>query len=151
MAAQEGSKQYHVKISGPGVNLDTMIDAPTARVLMQIVMGGLTEPSSAIPQGAREQISLRDFVASSGAKTVAAQILAIAAFVCMTERRDEFTRGEIGDKFTLAGLAQPADLAGAFQAAADNGWIGEDPRALGHFFITKGGHEALRKKFAGIA
>jgi len=149
MAAQDGSKQYHIKISGPGVNLDTMIDAPTARVLMQIVMGGLTEPSAGVPPAAQQQtMPLRDFVASSGAKTVAAQILAIAAFVCMTERRDEFTRGEIGDKFTLAGLAQPADLAGAFQAAADNGWIGEDPRALGHFFITKGGHQALREKFA---
>jgi len=151
MAAQEGSKQYHVKVSGPGVNIDTMIDELTARVLMQIVMGGLTEPLPEAPLGAQQQTSLRAFVASSGAKTIAAQILAIAAFVCMTEHKDEFTRGEIGGKFALAGLASPADLPGDFQAAANHGWIGEDPRALGHLFITKGGHQALREKFAGIA
>lgn len=150
MAAQDGRKQYHVKISGPGVNVDTMTDETTARALMQTVMGGLTEPLSEAPPGARQQTSLGDFVSSSGARTMPAQILAIAAFVCMTERKDEFTREEIGTKFADAGLAPPKDLEQEFQAAANYGWIGEDPRALGHFFITKGGHEALRAKFAKL-
>jgi hypothetical protein len=92
-------------------------------------------------------MTLRDFVALSGARSTAAQILAIAQFVRTTERKDEFTRG---GKFGLAGLTPPADLARDFQAAANHGWIAEDPRALDHFFITKEGHEALRKKFEGV-
>ncbi len=150
MAEQTGSKKYQVIISGPGVNVDTMTDEPVARTLMAVVMGGLTEPPRTMPPGGkRETTTLRDFVASSGAKSTAAQILAIAQFVRTMERKDEFTRDEIGGKFELAGLAPPADLARDFQTAANHGWIAEDPRALGHFFITSGGHEALRKKFEG--
>ena len=83
------------------------------------------------------------------ARGTAAQILAIAEFVCATENKDEFTRDEIGAKFELAGLIPPKDLEQKFQAAANYGWIGEDARALGHYFITKHGHETLRAKFAG--
>jgi hypothetical protein len=151
MAEQNGHKQYQVKISGPGVNVDTMTDEPVARALMAIIMGGLTEPPTMVPPAGQQQTTtLRDFVAASGAKTVAAQILAIAQFVRTTERKDEFTRDEIGGKFELAGLTPPANLARDFQTAANHGWIAEDPRALGHFFITAGGHEALRKKFEGV-
>jgi len=149
MAEQSGHKQYQVKISGPGVNVDTMTDESVARALMAIIMGGLTEPPTMVPPEGQQQTTLRDFVASSGAKTVAAQILAIAQFVRTTESKDEFTRDEIGGKFGLAGMPQPTDLERDFQTAADHGWIAEDPRALGHFFITSKGHEALRKKFEG--
>jgi len=150
MAEQTGSKKYQVIISGPGVNVDTMTDETVARALMAVVMSGSTEPPRAVPtRGPRETTTLRDFVASSGAKSTAAQILAIAQFVRTTERKDEFTRNEIGGKFELAGLTPAADLARDFQAAANHGWIAEDARALGHFFITTKGHEALRKKFEG--
>jgi hypothetical protein len=150
MAEQPGRKQYQVIISGPGVNVDTMTDETMARMLMEMVMGGLAQPPRIVPPGGgREATTLREFVGSSGAKTVAAQILAIAQFVRTTERKDEFTRDEIGGKFELAGLTPAADLAREFQTAADHGWIAEDARALGHFFITTRGHEALRKKFEG--
>jgi hypothetical protein len=148
MAEQTGHKQYQVKISGPGVNVDTMTDGPTARALMEIIMSGSTEPPTMIPTaGPQQTMTLREFVDSSGAKNTAAQILAIAEFVRMTERKDEFTHDEIGSKFGLAGLTPPTNLARDFQTAADYGWIAEDPRALGHFFITAKGHEALRDKF----
>jgi hypothetical protein len=151
MAEQNGGKKYQVTISGPGVNIDTMTDETVARTLMTIVMGGLTEPPRTVPPGGRQEtMTLRDFVASSGARSIPAQILAIAQFVRTTEHKDEFTRDEIGGKFGLAGLTSPADLARDFQAAANHGWIAEDPRALDHFFITKEGHEALRKEFEGV-
>jgi hypothetical protein len=149
MAEQNGRKQSQVKISGPGVNVDTMTDETIARTLMAVIMGGSTEPPRMVPPEGQQQTTLRDFVGSSGAKSVAAQILAIAQFVRTTERKDEFTGDEIGGKFELAGLAPPADLAHDFQTAANQGWIAEDARALGHFFITSRGHEALRKKFEG--
>jgi len=148
MAEQNRHKQYQVKISGPGVNVDTMTDGPTARALMAIIMSGSTEPPTVVPTaGPQQTTTLREFVNSSGAKSTAAQILAIAEFVRTTERKDEFTRDEIGGKFGLAGLPPPVDLARDFQTAANHGWIAEDPRALGHFFITTKGHEALRGKF----
>lgn len=155
MAAENGRKQYHVKVSGPNVNIDTMTDEIIARAVMHVVMSGLTEPVR-VPSGGQERsptslTSLRAFVASSGAKGVPAQILAIAEFVCATENKDEFTRDEIGDKFALAGLRPPENLADKFQAAANYGWIGQDARALGHYFITKHGHEMLSTKFEGIS
>jgi hypothetical protein len=151
MAAQDGSKKYHVTVSGPDVNIDTMTDQTVARVVMHVVMSGMTEPPAGISPAERTPTSLtslQDFVASSGAKGAAQQILAIAEFVCATGNKDEFTRDEIGGKFALAGLPAPDDLARYFQIAADYGWIGEDARALGHYFITKHGHETLRAKFA---
>lgn len=153
MAEQNGPKQYQVKISGPGVNIETTTDEPVARALMQIIMGGLTEPPTRILPGGQQQgtapshASLRDFASSSGARSIPAQILAIAEFVCTTESKDEFTLDEIGGKFGLAGLPPPTNLTRDFQTAADYGWIGEDPRALGRFFITAKGHETLRRKF----
>jgi hypothetical protein len=153
MAAQDGSKKYHVTVSGPNVNIDTMTDEAVARVVMHVIMSGVTEPPVGVtPAGQQRKptslTSLKDYVASSGAKGVAQQILAIAEFVCATENKDEFTREEIGEKFALAGLAPPDDLARSFQLAADYGWIGQDARALGHYFITKRGHETLSAKFA---
>jgi hypothetical protein len=148
MAEQTGHKQYQVKISGPGMNVDTMTDGPTARALMEIIMSGATEPPTMVPTaGPQQTMTLREFVGSSGAKSTSAQILAIAEFVRTTKHRDEFTLDDIGSRLGLAGLTPPADLARDFQTAADHGWIAEDPRALGHFFITTKGHEALRGKF----
>jgi hypothetical protein len=149
MTEQNGHKPYLVKISGPRVNVETMTDEPTARALMEVIMGGLTEPPTLVPPEGQQQrtTSLREFVDSSGAKSIAAQVLAIAEFVRTTERKDEFTRDEIGDHFRLADLAPPTNLARDFQTAADYGWIAEDPRALGHYFITTKGHEVLRQRF----
>jgi hypothetical protein len=152
MAAQDSSKKYHVTVSGPDVNIDTMTDETVARVVMHVIMSGMTEPPVGVAPASQQRkptslTSLQDFVASSGAKGAAQQILAIAEFVCATGNKDEFTRDEIGGKFALAGLPAPDDLPRYFQLAADYGWIGEDARALGHYFITKHGHETLRAKF----
>ena len=109
MAAQDGSKKYHVTVSGPDVNIDTMTDETVARVVMHVVMSGMTTPRVGVAPSEQQRkptslTSLHDFVAASGGKSASQQILAIAEFVCATGNKDEFTRDEIGEKFALAGL-----------------------------------------------
>jgi|SoiMethySBSTD1v2_1073268.scaffolds.fasta_scaffold417405_1 hypothetical protein len=120
-------------------------------------MGGAVEPGatkegdahSSAGRTTKGRAVLRDFVEASGAKNIAAQITAIGAFVCEAEGKEEFTRDEVDGNFKGAGLAPPKNIHRDFQSALSKGWISEDRKSPGQYFITGKGEKALQNKFEG--
>lgn len=138
--------------------MDKAIDEQSALAVIQLIMGQASSHSDATldkggasgpPLKPRGRASLRELVDASGAKNIAAQIVAIAEFLRRNEGKDEFTRDEVGSRFKQAGLAPPKNLGRDFQTAVGKGWISEDSKQAGQFFITGTGEKAIANKFEG--
>jgi hypothetical protein len=76
------------------------------------------------------------------------KITAIGEYLSEHEGQGEFTRDDIKSRFKLAGEAAPANFGRDFAWAVSNGWIAEDHKNPGSFYVTKKGRDSIDARFA---
>jgi hypothetical protein len=59
-----------------------------------------------------------------------------------------FTKDDIRGRFRLSGEAAPANFPRDFIWAVKNGWIAEDPKSPGSFYVTQKGRNAIENNFS---
>jgi hypothetical protein len=153
-ADTEGSAVvYRLKLEGPGFSINKEVEAGVAAAIAQITLGGFPAgrggqhtlgASSASALSSGQPMSLREFlqrVATSA--NIPTKILAVGRYLRDQENRPDFDRDEIRDQFRAAGEPQPANFPRDFRAAVQEGWIAEDPKNRGRFYVTRTGDETL--------
>lgn len=163
MEGVDSGDRFTVSIEGEGVSVKKTISNEVARQLIAVVMGGSPVGSVAaagsagivpsvlaapvVPSGRR--VSLREFLVECQAKRNPDKIAAMAAYLEIHEGTNAFTRDDIKGRFRLAGEAAPGNYGRDFTWAVTNGWIAEDIKAPGSYYVTQTGHSAVKSKFLG--
>ena len=149
---------YTVSIRGNGIEVEKSVPAQVARQVINAVMGGALSDSTLVSgkgvggiSGASSGIrrsSLREFLEESQARRNPDKITAIAEYLFQFEEIELFTRDDIRGRFRPSGEAAPANFPRDFTWAAKNGWIAEDPKSPGSFYVTQKGRNAIENKFS---
>jgi len=154
----DGGELYTISIKGNGVAVEKSVPAHVARQVINALMGGAVgeiasasgkraDGVSAASSGAR-RISLREFLEESGAKRNPDKIITIAEYLFKFEETEVFTREDIRGRYRLAGEATPANFPRDFAWAVRNGWVAEDAKSPGSFYVTQKGRNAIENKFS---
>jgi hypothetical protein len=155
---------YKVSIKGVGVTIEKSVPARVARQMINAIMGDAApyEPVSSqempvarnplgtgyAPAAGGHKTSLREFLDESRASRNPDKITAIAQYIFVHEGADLFTRNDIKGRFRTAGEAAPANFTRDFTWAVKNGWVAEDAKSSGSFYVTKKGGAAIKNKFS---
>lgn len=165
--SKEGDGSYKISISGDGVKIEKEISADTARLVVNIVMGGQASdaPAGSVsgasigvganaspkPQStthAGTKLSLREFFNECEASTNQEKITAIAAHMKIYGGKVQFLREEVLTGFRQAGEVAPKNYHRDFSKAVASGWIAEDTGNAGSFYITHTGEKVVQGKFS---
>lgn len=153
--------QYDFSLTGDGISITRKVPEAVARSIIALVLGGAVMPTREIsfaqppnasgsmpaPRHAHERLSLREYLDDVGATRNPDKITAIGQFMLEQEERDLFTRDDVKSRFRSAGEAAPGNFPRDFSLAVRTGWISEDPKSPGSFYVTKKGREALQGGF----
>jgi hypothetical protein len=153
--------QYDFSLTGDGISITRKVSEPVARSIIALVLGGTITPAREISfaqppnaggaapssRQASERLSLREYLDDVGATRNPDKITAIGQFMLEQEARDLFTRDDVKSRFRSAGEAAPGNFPRDFSLAVRTGWISEDPKSPGSFYVTKKGREALQGGF----
>ncbi|QBR70409.1 hypothetical protein CU048_02975 [Beijerinckiaceae bacterium] len=165
MQVESNEELYSVSIKGNGITIEKSVASHLARQMINMILGGTTTYGSVSPQeplvsGNRTsgtstapppgggRTSLREFLDESQATRNPDKITAIAEYLIAHEGTESFTRDDIKGRFRTAGEAAPANFPRDFTWAVKNGWIAEDPKSPGSFYVTKKGRTAIENKFS---
>ena len=74
--------------------------------------------------------------------------MAIAEYLYIHEEVELFTRDDIRGRFRTAGEAVPGNFPRDFAWAVKNGWVAEDVKSAGSFYVTQKGRLAIQSKFS---
>jgi hypothetical protein len=158
VGAEGGQELYTVSIRGEGIAVEKSVPAQIARQVMLVVMGGAVTGDASAPinrvdpvgvaESGLRRISLREFLDEAQARRNPDKITAIAEYLFQFEEMGLFTREEIKGRFRAAGEAAPANFPRDFAASVKNGWIAEDSKAPGSFYVTQKGRNAIENKFS---
>jgi hypothetical protein len=156
-------KTFEISITGDGITISQNVDESTAREIVNILMGGApgdTKSHSGRVQGRSDtgsrgeprdeprRMSLREFLDESRARRNPDKITVIGEYIFEHEGRPEFSRDDIRSRFKQAGEAAPGNFARDFTWAITNGWIAEDTKNPGAYYVTKKGRDAIDARFA---
>lgn len=149
---------YLVSVKGAGITVEKSVSPDVARQVVNVIMGGIATVMGAMAakpglaagshDGATRRLSLREFLEESQAKRNPDKITSIAEYLFTFEDQEIFTRDEIKGRFRLAGEAAPANFPRDFVWAVKNGWIAEDSKSPGSFYVTQKGRNAVENKFS---
>lgn len=166
-------EMFTVSVDGAGVKIEKSVPAGVARDVINVLMGGppasigsypaatlgiggsvastgftTGSPASvAGPVGGR-RISLREYLDESQASRNPDKITAIAEYLYVHESAELFTKDDIKGRFRSAGEAPPANFPRDFAWAVKNGWIAEEVKSPGSFYVTQKGRQAIANKFS---
>jgi hypothetical protein len=158
-------ENFTVSIKGDGVTIEKSVPARVARQMITLIMGGAaphepvsrldasvsTDASAGASHSSRpgmRRTSLREFLEETQASRNPDKITSIAAYLALHEEVDLFTRDDIKGRYRSAGEAAPANFPRDFAWAVRNGWIAEDSKSSGSFYVTSKGHAAVENKFS---
>ncbi|MCT8999010.1 hypothetical protein [Chelativorans intermedius] len=176
MEESEPKETFAITIKGDGISIEKSVSSQTARQLINIILGGggstyenvprqehpvssnrvsaeerssgpLGSPGPSVSPGRR--VSLREFLDDAQAQRNPDKIVAIAEYLYVHDSIDLFTRDDIKGRFRVAGEAAPANFPRDFSWAVRNGWIAEDLKSAGSFYVTQKGRTAIENKFSG--
>jgi hypothetical protein len=146
---------YHLKLSGPGVTIDKSIDQSSALTIVQIVLGGTLlagQSQPDVPQPSPSSVrtppmSLREYVEGAAARTNPERLAAFGGYLRDHGDQPDFARDEIKACFKNAGEPLPANFPRDFNNTLQEGWLAEDHKNPGRYYVTRKGDEALKRKF----
>jgi hypothetical protein len=158
-------ENFAVSIVGDGVTIEKNVPAHVARQLISLVIGGAASygpvsrqetsvatngaaGSAHSPHSGARRTSLREFLEDSQASRNPDKITTIAKYLAQHEEMELFTKDDIKGKYRSAGEAAPANFPRDFAWAVRNGWVAEDPKSAGSFYVTSKGHAAVENKFS---
>lgn len=156
MTEGEADQTYTLSLKGDGISIEREIDPATARAVVGIVLGGLPEkvavPMQNSPQASRashDRVSLREFLNEADAKRMPDKIVSIGEYLITHAGQEEFSADDLRNGFRSAAEPLPANFSRDFQWTISNGWIAEDPRNPGAYYVTHSGRAAIQAKFSG--
>lgn len=152
-------KTFEISVSGDGISIKRHVDGPTARAITNILMGGGpgykrddAKPDQGTDdtgfRGESRRVSLREFLDETQARRNPDKITAIGEYIAEHEEQPEFSRDDVKSRFKQAGEAAPKNYGRDFTWAITNGWIAEDTKNPGAYYVTKKGRDAIDAKFA---
>lgn len=163
MPNDKEENRIEVSVSGDGISIKRNVDEHIARDIVNILMGGTaayipnrsgrsqgsydTEDRSDQSDRSR-RMSLREYLDESQASRNPDKITVIGEFISEFEGRSEFSRDDIKSRFKQAGEAPPGNFGRDFAWAVSNGWVAEDTKNPGAYYVTNKGREAIEAKFA---
>jgi hypothetical protein len=154
----EVGQTYTLLLKGDGISIEREIDQTTARAVVGIVMGGLPEKmpgpapaqnGSPVARASRDHVSLREFLNEAEARRMPDKIVSIGEYLIAHAGQEEFSADDLRNGFRSAAEPLPANFRRDFQWTISNGWIAEDPRNPGAYYVTQSGRAAIEAKFSG--
>jgi hypothetical protein len=141
---------YSIELKGEGISVSRKIEEAKAKAILNIVLG---DPSSDASMAAKmevsaKRLSLREVLDDANATSNAEKIVVIGAYVTSQEGAADFSRDDAKNRFRAAGEPAPANIHRDFAAAIQNGWIAEDLKKVGRFYVTQKGSTAIANKFS---
>jgi hypothetical protein len=156
-------EQYIISIKGNGITVERSVPAQVARQMINVIMGGappyesVSRPESPVsgrgvdrvaPGVGGRRTSLREFLDETQAKRNPDKITAIAEFLSEHDEVALFTKDDIKGRFRSAGEGAPRNFPRDFAWAVKNGWVAEDHKLPGSFYVTQKGRTAIENKFS---
>jgi hypothetical protein len=149
---------YELSLTGPGITITKSVDAERAGAIAQIAMGGAVRQIDRLATGPTvlragpvdpgRPLSLREFLQRMDLSIgIHAKILAVGRYMRDFENLPDFTRDDVRSRFRGAGEPQPGNFPRDFQKAVRAGWIAEDPKSAGRFYVTRTGDELTDQGF----
>ena len=158
MAQNENPKDmFNMSISGPGINVDRMIDGKTLAAIMAFVVGtdkssvevpAATGASAPSTDGVDVKVSLREFLDEVRATRKPDQIVAIGHYITQFQGQADFSRDEVKARFSVAREPMPANFPRDFVLAERTGMLAEVHGKQGRYYVTKTGLGAMKSKFS---
>ena len=149
-------EEYHLRLKGPGITIDKVIDPQTAGAIAQMTFSGVSTDvthgqGAKVPQwtlaSSMQRISLREYLLTNVPdRGIHAKILAVGRYLRDLENKGDFNREDVRSRFRSAGEPQPANFHRDFQKAVRAGWIAEDHRNRGRYYVTRTGDEAIDRR-----
>jgi hypothetical protein len=147
-------EEYRLTLKGPGLAVDKIIDSQTAGAIAQMTFSGVGTDMANVGQGAKtpqptlapsmQRMSLREYLQTNVPdRGIHTKILAVARYMRDFESQSDFNREDVRSRFRSAGEPQPANFHRDFQKAVRAGWIAEDHRNRGRYYVTRTGDEAI--------
>lgn len=159
MTETDKDEVFHLKLTGKGLTIDKQVDAGLAAAIAQMTFGGPSPrgtplgPTAALRPNlvaaSGQRLSLREYLQAVGAgRGIHIKILAVGRHMRDFEKQEDFSREEVRSRFRSAGEPQPANFARDFQKAVREGWIAEDPKNIGRFYVTRTGDDEIDARLA---
>jgi hypothetical protein len=155
--SESGTEQiYTLSLKGDGISIEREIDQETARAVVAIVLGGLPDKGavpvqngSQAPRPSHDRKSLREFLNEVEAKRMPDKIVSIGEYLISHAGQEDFSADDLRNGFRSAAEPLPANFNRDFQWTISNGWVAEDPRSPGTYYVTHSGRAAIQAKFSG--
>lgn len=153
---------FHVTIAGEEFLFSRQINYDQVRKITQVLLDHqpqeATQPKSSL--GSLEAVSdqmqqpiharqtrLSQYLVEVNASRTPDKIVALAEYYLEEYQQSTFTKDTLVEAFASALEPVPKNLNRDLRWAEKNGWIAEDPRQSGQFYLTKAGREAVHKRF----
>jgi hypothetical protein len=156
MSDVENLPTYALTLIGEGMSITRDVDQPTARAIVDIVLGGRPSISPRAEQGGPQvsqsdgkRMSLREFLNEADAKRMPDKIVTIGEYLISQTGQEDFSGDDVRDRFRAAGEVTPANFSRDFKWTISNGWVAEDPKNAGRYYVTQTGKAAIQAKFSG--
>ena len=150
---------YTLQIEGSGISITRELDeSALGRVLYALlsgsVAGGEASAAPAVSAATAQprdvsRLSLREYLNEVGASRYAEKIAAIGLYLERHEEQLSFTKDDVKSRFRTAGEPAPANFHRDFNNAIGAGWIAEDAKASGQYYVTHTGETAISAAFSG--
>jgi hypothetical protein len=158
MAKETHAELFDLAISGDGISIKRKIEPAVARRIISLVMDAGADdidvaarlPTRQTKTGnglAEDRLSLREYLDECGATRYPDKITAIGKYVIDHEGQPHFSREDVLARFRTAGESAPGNYGRDFAWALKNGWIAEDRKEKGAFYVTQKGSGAVAGKF----
>jgi hypothetical protein len=160
------AEQYHVKITGPGINVERDIPEPLAQKLLVAALTGeakdLGQPAAGHrgipgaghgrPSGASEEEhadSVANYLAAAQAASIPQKITAIGNYLKKYRNKATFTQDDLEQGFEDAADSVPKNLSRDLKDTVRSGWIAAKQGEKGAYYVTGSGTKAVGAKFEG--
>jgi hypothetical protein len=146
---------YAFTLKGDGMDFSREVDEPTARSLLNLALGGGVPASLAAAKGGsgspgastQAPTSLREFLNNHHAKRIPEKIVTIGEYLTSNGAAD-FSKDDVLTQFRVARELMPGNFRRDIIWTIANGWIAEDVKNSGRFYVTQAGKRAVEEKFS---
>lgn len=147
-------KQFRLRLSGNGLNLDKVVPAETANQIVSLVLGtSANQAATETAQGVRANslqrspISVREFLLQHEAKRIPEQIATVALYLKNHRNTPVLTRKDLVKAFEDAQEPVPKNLARDLKWTVRIGWVAPKGGLKSTYYLTSAGEAAVGGKF----
>ena len=155
MEAANKDATFKLSLQGGGLTLEREVGPEVAGRLLQLLFGGAEAmptlkgiDAEGGPIRDRQRVSAREVLNEYGAGKIAEKITGFGFYMREHENMHEFTKDNLWKCFSKAREALSKNPTRDIKATISVGWIAEDHKKPGHYYVTSQGDEALQRRFS---